>query len=290
MSYNEKLPMDDEYIASGPADIRENFRALKEDQIVDAGTLAGLAPGNSGGNIPLSNGVVNSGLNADKLDGLDAAAFASAAHIHAVATDSSNGFMSNTDKAKLNAIATGAEVNQNAFSSVLVGSTTIQADSVADTLEITAGANISLTSDATNDRVTIAVSGTVPSATTATIAAACTGNAATATKLATVRAINGVAFDGGSDIAIVDSTKAPISHASTSTTYGIATASSYGHAKASTDTPAAAGTAAVGTDNGLYARGDHVHPAQTDIAGKAATATTAYNIPNSDVGGNIWIA
>ena len=37
MSYNSKLPMDDEYIASGPADIRENFRALKEDQIVNAG-------------------------------------------------------------------------------------------------------------------------------------------------------------------------------------------------------------------------------------------------------------
>lgn len=37
-----------------------------------------------------------------------------------------------------------------------------------------------------------------------------TGNAATATKLAAARAINGVAFDGSADIAIVDSTKLPL--------------------------------------------------------------------------------
>lgn len=37
-----------------------------------------------------------------------------------------------------------------------------------------------------------------------------TGNSATATKLATARLINGVAFDGGANITIVDSTKAPL--------------------------------------------------------------------------------
>lgn len=41
---------------------------------------------------------------------------------------------------------------------------------------------------------------------------------------------------------------------------------------ASTTTPKANGTAAVGTDTG-FARGDHVHPAQTTIAGNAGSAT-----------------
>ena len=48
-------------------------------------------------------------------------------------------------------------VNQNAFSNVKVGSTTIVADTTQDTLELVAGESISLTPDATNDKVTIAV-------------------------------------------------------------------------------------------------------------------------------------
>lgn len=64
-----------------------------------------------------------------------------------------------TDKTKLNGIASGAEVNQNAFSNVKVGSTTIAADSKTDTLELVAGSNITLTPDATNDTVTIAATG-----------------------------------------------------------------------------------------------------------------------------------
>lgn len=187
MSYNSKLPMDDEYIASGPADIRENFRALKEDQIVDAGTVTGLSPGNASGNIPKSNGIVNTNLNADLLDGQEASAFATASHNHLVATTSTAGFMSAVDKTKMDGIATGAQVNQNAFGNVVVGGTTIQADSVTDTLTLTAGTNISLTPDATNDAVTIAISGTVPSATTAVT---CSGNAATATKLANARTLS----------------------------------------------------------------------------------------------------
>lgn len=54
-----------------------------------------------------------------------------------------------------NVISTTAEVNQNAFSNVKVGSTTIQADSKTDTFEVAAGANVILTPDATNDKVTI---------------------------------------------------------------------------------------------------------------------------------------
>ena len=49
---------------------------------------------------------------------------------------------------------------QNAFSNVKVGSTTIAADSSTDTLELVAGSNVTLTPDATNDKVTIAATDT----------------------------------------------------------------------------------------------------------------------------------
>ena len=57
-------------------------------------------------------------------------------------------------------VADGAEVNQNAFSNVKVGSTTIEADSKTDTLELAAGSNVTLTPDATGDKVTIAATNT----------------------------------------------------------------------------------------------------------------------------------
>ncbi len=61
--------------------------------------------------------------------------------------------------------------------------------------------------------------------------ASCSGNAATATRLQTVRKINSVNFDGTADVTIADSTKAPINHASTSNTYGLGTAANFGHVK-----------------------------------------------------------
>lgn len=64
------------------------------------------------------------------------------------------------EKSKLSGIATGAEVNQNAFSNVTVGSTTIAADSKTDTLTLVAGSNITLTPDSTNDKITIAATDT----------------------------------------------------------------------------------------------------------------------------------
>ena len=64
------------------------------------------------------------------------------------------------DKNKLSGIATGAEVNQNAFTNITVGSTTIAADSKTDTLTLVAGSNITLTPDATNDKITIAATST----------------------------------------------------------------------------------------------------------------------------------
>lgn len=62
-----------------------------------------------------------------------------------------------TEKNKLAGIASGAEVNQNAFSNVTVGSTTIAADGKQDTLTIASGGNITITPDASADKVTFTV-------------------------------------------------------------------------------------------------------------------------------------
>lgn len=61
-----------------------------------------------------------------------------------------------------------AEKNQNAFSNVQVGSTTIAADTTTDTLTIAAGSNITITPDATNDKITIAATDTTYSEATTT--------------------------------------------------------------------------------------------------------------------------
>ena len=66
-----------------------------------------------------------------------------------------------TDKNKLAGIAAGAEVNQNAFSNISVGSTTISADTKTDTLTLVAGSNVTITPDATNDKITIAATDTI---------------------------------------------------------------------------------------------------------------------------------
>lgn len=73
------------------------------------------------------------------------------------ATDSQDGLMSAADKTKLNGIATGAQTNQNAFSNVKVGTTTVSADNPTDTIELVAGTNVVLTPDATLDKLTIAL-------------------------------------------------------------------------------------------------------------------------------------
>lgn len=70
-------------------------------------------------------------------------------------TQSNIGLMSTSDKIKLDGIDTGAEVNQNTFSNITIGSTTIAADSKTDTLTLVAGANVTITADTTNDKITI---------------------------------------------------------------------------------------------------------------------------------------
>ena len=96
------------------------------------------------------------------------------------ATTTQPGLLSTSDKTKLNGIATGAEVNQNAFSNVKVGSTTIAADAKTDTLELVAGDNVTLTPDASGDKITISSKDT-----TYTPASAAPGKVATNSSVGT---------------------------------------------------------------------------------------------------------
>ena len=175
MAYNPNAPEDDQTLAAFPPEMREQLRAIINDQIVNALTVMGLSPGNASGNIAVSNGIRCVNLNADKLDDKEASAFAPAGWVPPVATGSINGSMSNADKAKLDGIEAGAQKNQNAFSKVLIGSTTIQSDSATDTLELFGGQNIEITPDATNDRATIGITGAISVANGGTGAATAVG-------------------------------------------------------------------------------------------------------------------
>lgn len=77
-------------------------------------------------------------------------------HTHSNATTSDDGFMSSSDKTKLDGISAGAEVNQNTFSNVSVGSTTVSADNKTDTLTLE-GNNVTLTTDTSVGKVTIGI-------------------------------------------------------------------------------------------------------------------------------------
>lgn len=164
MAYNKDFPADDSYLADFPANEREQIRAIVEDKIVNAGKLNGLNSSNATGQVPISNGTVNTNLNSDMLDGHHSDYFSKDGHIHSNASTSTAGFMSAADKTKLDGVATGAEVNQNAFGNVAVGTSTLQADNKQDTLYIAAGNNISIAADAANDKLTIGLTGTVPAA------------------------------------------------------------------------------------------------------------------------------
>ena len=63
------------------------------------------------------------------------------------------------ERTKLSNITEGAQPNQNAFSKVKVGTTTIESDTATDTLEIVAGTGITVTPDETNDKITVTNAG-----------------------------------------------------------------------------------------------------------------------------------
>lgn len=75
--------------------------------------------------------------------------------VHITSTERSNWNAAKTHADSAHA-PSNAQANQNAFSNIKVGSTTIAADTTTDTLELV-GSNVTITPDATNDKVTIAV-------------------------------------------------------------------------------------------------------------------------------------
>lgn len=78
-----------------------------------------------------------------------------------LAEGTTNLYLTSAERTKLSGIATGAEVNQNAFSNVAVaGQTTVAADAKTDTLTLVAGTGVTLTTDAGADSVTIAATST----------------------------------------------------------------------------------------------------------------------------------
>lgn len=58
-NFDENFPQDDSYISDFPAGARKQNKALKDEQIVDAGKLQGLIPSNENGQIPINNGNEN---------------------------------------------------------------------------------------------------------------------------------------------------------------------------------------------------------------------------------------
>jgi hypothetical protein len=78
-----------------------------------------------------------------------------------LAEGTTNLYLTSAERTKLSGIATGAEVNQNAFSNVAVsGQTTVAADAKTDTLTLVAGTGVTLTTDAGADSITIAATAT----------------------------------------------------------------------------------------------------------------------------------
>ncbi|MSA01026.1 hypothetical protein GKG47_11955 [Lactonifactor sp. BIOML-A3] len=88
-----------------------------------------------------------------------------------------------------------------------------------------------------------------------------------------------------SQIDTLNSEKAPKSHSSSGTEYGLASNTQYGHAKRSNTLPKVAGTANTGSENSTFAAGDHVHPLQTTVSGSSGSctgnATTASSLQNT---------
>lgn len=122
------------------------------------------------------------------------------------ATASEDGLMSASDKSRLDGIAAGAEVNQNAFSAVTVGATTLNAQGKTDTLTLTAGSNVTLTPDTSNGSVTVSAQDTTYN--NATTSAAGLMSATDKSNLDTVKAYYDQIVAAGGNTLVIDLTNA----------------------------------------------------------------------------------
>lgn len=208
-----------------------------------------------------------------------------------------------------------AEPNQNAFSKVVVGSTTVEADSKTDSLTLVAGTNVTITPDAANDKITIAAKDTTYSdmtgaTTTAAgahglVPAPAAGEAnrylrsdgtwvippdtkysAAGTSLGLVKTGGDVTIESGVITVNDDSHNHVISNVDglqaaldgkAPTEHGV-------HVTYSTDAPKANGTATPGVAVSV-SRSDHVHPLQTTVSGNAGSATKLKTARNFSITG-----
>ena len=106
----------------------------------------------------------------------------------------SDGLMSKEDKAKLNGIETGAEENQNAYSTVKVGTTDVSATGKTDTLTLVGGNGITLTPNASTKTVTID-SDALPSDTVSAVAT--TASAGSSTNYSRADHVHSIALGEG---------------------------------------------------------------------------------------------
>lgn len=219
-----------------------------------------------------------------------------------------------TLKNKLDGIASGAEVNQNAFSNVIVGQTTIAADSKTDNLTLEAGSNVTLTPNATSDKITIAATDTTYEA--ATTSAAGLMSAADKTKLngvATGAEVNQNAFSNvkvgtttvqadaktdtlelvaGSNVTLTpDATNDKITIAATDTTYDAATTSAAGLMSAADKTKlngiAEGATANTGTVTSIATSGAITGGTITSSGTISHSTSAGYkHIPTNGASGN----
>jgi len=198
------------------------------------------------------------------------------------ATTSAAGLMSATDKTKLNGIATGAEVNQNAFSNIKVGSTTVAADAKTDTLELV-GSNVTLAPDATNDKVTIELTqsnvtgalGYTPY--DSTNPSGYTSNTGTVTSV-TINTASGTPITVNSTSAITTSGTRTITHSNsgvTAGTYRSVTVNATGHVTAGTNPTTLSGYGITDAKiaSGVITLGSNtIKPATLDADGKVPTS------------------
>lgn len=210
-------------------------------------------------------------------------------------------------------------VNQNAFSNIKVGSTTIAADSTTDILTIAAGNNVTLTPDAANDKITISSANTVYTHPTTSgnkhipsggssgqvLKWSADGTAAWGVEKDTVythpthpsktSGLYKVTIDGTGHVSAATAvTKADITNLGipaqdTNTTYGVATASTLGLVKSGTDiTVDSSGNVSVVDDSHNHVI-SNVDGLQTALNGKAASSHTHQNYMNQNAFSNIKV-
>lgn len=192
-------------------------------------------------------------------------------------------------------------VNQNAFGNVVVGETTIAADSATDSLTLVAGSNVTITPDATNDKITIAATNTTYGAAGTSLGLVKSGGDVTISSgVITVNddshahvidnvdglqaALDGKAASSHGNHVPTTETASNSRFLRNDNTWATVTpanigaaASSHGtHVSFSTTAPVMNGTAAVGTAT-TVSRSDHVHPTDTSRAAASHTHSSYVN-------------